>query len=173
MATVACKGLECFIVYLRDAGFTLVLLWLLTLAIVYGMLSHAKMPKSDVAKGIISICAAFLVLLAAAASPAVAFLQNLIVSSILIAFGLMLLMIFLEITGAKKDGKHVFESHSKWFGAGIILVAILVFVGAGGLGVVNIPMFPITDSLAAVALFVGVMAVSIWVIVKEAGKKKD
>ena len=69
-----CAGLECFIVALREAGFTLVLLWLLTLAIVYGMLSHAKMPKSDTAKGIIAISAAFLVLLAAAASPAVAFL---------------------------------------------------------------------------------------------------
>ena len=172
MAVMTCKGIECFIVALREAGFTLVLLWLLTLAIVYGMLSHAKMPKSDVAKGIISLCAAFLVLLAAAASPAVEFLQNLIVSSILIAFGLMLAVIFLEITNTKKEGKHLFEVHNKWFGVAILGIFVLIFIGAGGLGILNIPQIQIDESFAAVALFVGVMSVAVWVIVKESAKKK-
>ena len=168
----SCTGIECFIIALREAGFTLVLLWLLTLAIVYGMLSHAKLPKSDTMKGLISISSAFLVLLAAAASPAVAFLQNLIVSSIMIAFGLMVLMIFLEITGTKHEGDSIFSKHSKWFGAGIVVIMILIFVGAGGLGIINIPDIGFDESMTAVLLFVGVMLVSIWVIIKEGSKPK-
>lgn len=168
-----CTGFECFILYLRQSGFTLVLLWLLTLAIVYGMLSHAKLPKSDVVKGIIAICSAFFVLLAAAASPAVEILQNIIVSSILIAFGLMLLVIFLEITGTKKGGKHLFEVHTKSFGIAIILIVLLIFVGAGGLGIINIPNLKIDKNFSAVALFLGVMIVSVWVIIKESAKKKE
>jgi hypothetical protein len=167
-----CMGLECFIISLREAGFTLILLWLLTLSIVYGMLSHSGMPKSVTARGVISISAAFLVLLAAAATPAVSFLQNLITASVLIAFGLILAMIFLEITGTKKEGKHVFEHHPKFFGGMILFLVVLVFIGAGGLEVINIPVFAFSDTIIAVMLFGGVMIVSIWVLMKESGAKK-
>jgi len=96
----------------------------------------------------------------------------LIVSSILIAFGLMLAVIFLEITNTKKEGKHLFEVHSKWFGVAILGIFVLIFIGAGGLGILNIPQIQIDESFAAVALFVGVMSVAVWVIVKESAKKK-
>ena len=94
-----------------------------------------------------------------------------IIASILIAFGLIIAVIFLEISGAKHEGKSLFAAHPKVLGGSILIIMLLVFIGAGGLGVINVPMIPITESMAAVVLFVGVMLVSIWVIIKEGGKK--
>jgi len=82
------------------------------------------------------------------------------------------LMIFLEITGTKHEGDSIFSKHSKWFGAGIVVIMILIFVGAGGLGIINIPDIGFDESMTAVLLFVGVMLVSIWVIIKEGSKPK-
>lgn len=169
----ACVGLECFIISLREAGFTLVLLWLLTLSIVYGMLAHASIPKSATARGVISITVAFLVLLAAAATPAVAFLQNLITASIVIAFGLLTVVIFLEISGAKKgEGGHLISEHPRIFGGMIVLLLVLVFVGTGGLNVVNVPAIDITSTIGGIILFLAVMLVAIYILVKEGGTKK-
>jgi len=57
--------IESLIENLKAVGFQLVLLWLLTLAVVYGVLSHVEIPKSVSARGVISIVSAFMVLLAA------------------------------------------------------------------------------------------------------------
>src|SRR3972149_1835057 len=89
---------------LRAAGFQLVLFWLLVLAVTYGILSHVEIPKSLSARGVISISLAFLALLAAAAGQAADFVSNLVTASILVAFGLMFAVIFLEIAGVKSEG---------------------------------------------------------------------
>src|SRR5437867_1610085 len=85
---LAQNPVENLILGLRAAGFQLVLLWLLTLAVVYGILSHVEIPKSLSARGVISISLAFLVLLAGAAGQAVTFVSNLVTASLLVAFGL-------------------------------------------------------------------------------------
>jgi len=163
--------IEGLITNLRNAGFMLVLLWLLTLAIVYGILSHIELPKSITARGVISIVAAFMVLLAAAGTQAANFISNLITSSVLVAFGLIVAMIFLEITGTKAGGEHIFAKHPRFFGAALIVLAILVFVGAGGLTFLNIPLFVLSDPLIAIIFFLLIMVASIWILVKESGQK--
>lgn len=164
-------GLETLILNLKEAGFPLILLWLLTLAVVYGILSHVEIPRSMSARGVISLVAAFLVLFAAAATPATSFISNLVIASILIAFGLMIVMIFLEITGTKAGGEHVFAKHPRFFGAAIIILAILVFIGAGGLALVPVAVPTITSSLLAILFFLAVMAVAVWVLMRETGGK--
>ena len=118
------SGLETLIISLRDAGFPLILLWLLTLSVVYGILSHISVPKSLSARGVIAIVAAFMVLFAAAANEATTFIQNLVVSGIVIAFALLIIMIFLELTGTKAGGEHIFAKHPKQFGIAIIVLVL-------------------------------------------------
>jgi len=159
---------EMFIVTLREAGITLVLLWVLTLAIVWGLLSHANIPKSGAVRGIIALAAAFLVLLAAAASPAVAFLQSLITSSILIAFGLLIAIVFLELIGAKG---HVLEKHGAPIGFIVLLLLIAIFVGAGGLGVIPLPVLNLDSTFVAFFIFALVIVAAVWIMIKEVGEK--
>jgi hypothetical protein len=162
---------EELIVNLRAIGFQLVLLWLLTLAVVYGVLSHLELPKSITARGVISIVSAFMVLLAAAGTQAADFISTLVTSSVLVAFGLIIAMIFLEITGTKAEGEHIFAKHPRFFGAALLILAILIFIGAGGLSLLNIPVFALSDPLIAIIFFLLIMVASIWILVKESGGK--
>ena len=157
------------ILALREAGFALVLLWVLTLAIVYGLLQHANMPKSISARGVIAIASAFLVLLAAAATPAVMFLENLITASIIIAFGLLLTVIFLEIAGVKvgEAKASIFAAHPKFFGTIILLIAVMIFIGAGGLQIIGFPRIVITEAIVTFVLLIAVMLGAVWVLLKE------
>lgn len=166
--------IETFILNLQAAGFPLVLLWLLTLAVVYGILSQISggVPKSVSARGVISIVVAFMVLFAAAATPAVAFITNLILASILIAFGLIIAVIFLEISGAKSGGEHIFAKHPMFFGGVILIILVLVFIGAGAAGVIPIPGIDLNQPIVAIFLFLIVMVLAVWLLVKETGKKE-
>jgi hypothetical protein len=159
------------IVNLKESGFPLILLWLLTLSIVYGILSHVEIPKSISARGVIAIVSSFMVLFAAAATPAVAFIENLITVSVVIAFGLMMAMIFLEITGTKKEGEHIFAKHPTFFAAAILILLILIFIGAGGLELLNLPTITLTNPMLAILFFLVVMIMAVWILIKETGGK--
>lgn len=167
----SCNPIEDLIVNLRAVGFQLVLLWLLTLAVVYGVLSHLELPKSISARGVISIVSAFMVLVAAAGTQAANFISTLTTSAILVAVGLMLTMIFLEITGTKVGGESIFAKNPKFFGAALIILSILIFIGAGGLQLLNIPVFAISDPLIAIIFFLLIMVASVWILIKESGGK--
>jgi len=168
---LAQNPIEELVVNLRAIGFQLVLLWLLTLSVVYGILSHLSLPKSITVRGVISIVTAFMVLLAAAGTQAAVFISTLTTSAIVIVFGLMITMIFLELVGAKAGGEHVFAKHPRFFASALIILAILVFIGAGGLGIVNIPPIVLSDPLIAIIFFLIVMVASIWILMKESGEK--
>lgn len=163
-----------FILNLKATGFPLVLLWLLTLAVVYGVLSQISggVPKSVPARGVISIVVSFMVLFAAAAGPAVTFITNLVLASILIAFGLMIAVIFLELSGAKVGGEHIFAKHPVFFGGVILIILVLVFIGAGAAGVIPIPYISVGEPVIAIGLFLLIMVLAIWVLMKETGKKE-
>ncbi|MFH1229578.1 MAG: hypothetical protein V1678_04100 [Candidatus Aenigmatarchaeota archaeon] len=169
----ALSPMESLISNLRAAGFQLVLLWLLTLAVVYGILSHMELPKSITTRGVISIVSAFMVLIAAAGSAAAEFISSIVTSSILVAFGLIMTMIFIEIVGAKSGGEHIFAKHPKFFASALIIIFIMIFIGAGGLGLLNIsfPIFALTDPLIAIVFFLLIMVATIWILVKEGDKK--
>lgn len=168
---LAQNPIESFIVNLRASGFQLILLWLLTLSVVYGILSHLSIPKSVSVRGVISIVSAFMVLLAAVGTETVAFVSTLTTSAILIVFGLMITLMFLEMAGAKMGGEHLFAQHPTFFGAALIILAILIFIGAGGLGLINIPSIAFTDPFIAMIFFLLVMVASVWILVKESGGK--
>ena len=148
---------------LRAAGFQLVLLWLLTLAVVYGILTHMSLPKSVATRGVISIVAAFMVLIAVAGSQAATFVSNLTIASLVVTFGVILTMIVLELMGTKD----ILSKNPKFFGGGIIILFILIFIGLGGLGILHLPTISLSEPLLAVVFFLIIIVASIWVLVKE------
>ena len=75
------------------------------------------------------------------------------------------------MVGAKDDGAHVFAKHPRFFAGALILLAVLIFVGSGGLGIVNISPIILTDPLVAILFFLIVMVASVWILMKESGEK--
>lgn len=134
---------------LERLGFPDILLWLLTFAIVFGVLSQTKMPKSRAARGIISIAIAFLVMLSAPVN-LIVFISQASSGLILVVIAILLLIAFFEAAGVKykktvmvgKDEKgnpvfeeqemSIFEKYPKAFAISFVIIAILIFLGAGG-----------------------------------------
>ena len=134
--------------------------WMFTLAIVYGILEHYKMPKSESARAVISLVAAFMVLPLA---PSLAgFMTGMIGGLVVVGVGILTAIIFVELLGYKVGGKEsIFEKHPIGFGVVMILIAIIVFVGAGGLRLLDID-FSIGGDIIAVLFFLAAMTLGVW-----------
>jgi len=162
---------EAFILGARDIVIP-ILLWLLTLAIVWGMLQHANTPKSPGARSVIAICAAFIVLFLAT-TMLTDFLGKLIISAVVIGVGLLITIMFLELSGVKVgEGKNLFQAHPKFFGGIILILVIAVFMGAGGMNIIGIPQIQISDTVIAFIVFLGVMLGAIYMMMAETKEKK-
>ena len=134
-------------------------------------MSHVSggVPKSVTARGIISISAAFLVLLAASGPATATFLSNLISSLVVIAFGLLIAVIFLEIAGVRLEDKSIFahKDFAGIFGILIIILAVLVFIALGGLNVVGLSKLNIGSDVVAIILFIFVVIAAVMVLYGE------
>lgn len=175
---------------LANLGFPEILLWLLTFAVVYGVLSQAGekgMPKSQGARAIIAIVSGFMVLFAAPTA-LLGVLTKMSSSLILVVVGLLILMVFLEVAGVKvgkkvivvnEKGQKVSETsenvrlHEKYgreFGIVLIIVAIAIFIGAGGLQLLGLQNIRFSSQSATSVVFFGIILIAIvWMI----NEKKD
>jgi len=126
--------------------FTYVLPWLLTFAVVYGILSQVKIPQSKPPRAIIGLVLAFIV--APIISPWVTVFMGMMGSLIVIITGLLVFIVFIEIMGIKSKrpeydskgkatGKYadvsIFETHGTLFALIFIIIGALVFMSSGGL----------------------------------------
>lgn len=133
---------------LERLGFPDIMLWLLTFAVIFGILSQTKMPASKAARGIISISIAFLVMLTAPAE-LIVFLSQASSGLVLIVVAILLLISFIEAAGIKttitvprqdKEGNiiegkmqtTIFKKYSTVFTIAFVIIAILIFLGSGG-----------------------------------------
>ncbi len=134
--------------------------WMLVLALVYGILEHYKMPKSDSSRAVISLVSAFLVLpLAPTLS---GFLTGMIKNLLVVGVGILIMLIFVEMLGYKVGkGENIFDKHPVGFGIIMILIAIMVFVGAGGLELLDVE-FTIGSDVLAALFFLGAMTMGVW-----------
>lgn len=144
---------------LNNFGFPEILLWLLSFALVYGLLSQfgGGMPKSKASRAIIAIVAGFFTLFAATGTNLISTLSEMLGNSIIVVMGILVLVIFLEVAGVKTQGKALtrdektgkiiyehenpvsyFEHHSKEFAIIFIVLAVLVFIGANGLSKIGL-----------------------------------
>jgi len=137
---------DSFLITVQNMELSEILLWLLSFAVLFGILEQANMPNSKSARALISIGIAFLVIMSAPNS-LVPVLSSMSSGLILVGLGLLVLIIFFEVTGIKfgkdvlgKDGKPIasapvslFEKYGYIFAIAFALIAILIFVNSGGL----------------------------------------
>lgn len=174
---------------LERFGFPDILLWLLTFAIVFGILSQIGegMPKSKNARVIISLVVAFMVLLAAPES-LIAVISQISSNLVLVAVGILVLVAFLEIAGLKTKGKMIgvdketgkriyeheeavsyLEHHGRLTALFLIMIVVLIFIGAGGLNLIGLSNLP-PINLTGLTFFVVIIMAVMWMIA-ESGKK--
>ncbi|MBI4017875.1 MAG: hypothetical protein HY366_02940 [Candidatus Aenigmarchaeota archaeon] len=153
---------------LTDAGiFAYLIPFLLAIAIVYGILEHVSVPKDKSVRSLIAILAGFLVLpLGKTLSP---FLEGLSLGLMVIVATVLALLVMAESTGltqAKKE--HVWVSHPKLTGVVFIMIALIIFVSAGGPKLIGLENVRLGGGLG-LAFFLVIMALGVWWI---AGEKK-
>lgn len=162
---------------LERLAFPDILLWLLTFAIVFGILTQTKMPKSKAARGMISIAVALLVMFSAPTN-LIAFLSQASSGLILVVIAILLLVAFFEVAGIKgepiiEEGKvvgrkSIFAQYPRAFAIAFVLVAIIIFLGAGGwdlLGFGGITPKQIgSQSMVGIIFIAAVMIGVVWLI---------
>lgn len=171
---------------LQRLGFPDVLLWLLTFAVIFGVLSQTQMPKSKASRGIIAIGIATLVMLSAPAN-LILFLSQASSGLILVVIALLVLIAFVETAGIgkttmetwvanEKTGKYeskeisttIFRKYAKLFGIALAIVAILIFLGSGGyqlLGFSDITLKGIgSESMLGIIFLAAVVIGVLWMI---------
>ena len=168
---------------LTNLGFPEVLLWLLSFAVVFGVLSQAGkegIPKDKSIRGIIAIVIAFMVLFATPAS-LIATLSTLSTNLLLVILALLTFIVFLEAAGVKvtqhhpdlkKQGvkakigeKSIFDHYSTYFAIIFIVIVILLFVGAGGLNLLGFQNIALPQTSMMTLLFFAVIVMAVgWLI---------
>jgi hypothetical protein len=167
-------------------GFPDILLWLLTFAILYGILAQVKVPASNAARAIISIVVAFLVLLAAPSS-LISVISQVSSNLILVAIAILVFVAFLEIAQVRV-GKTVFvkdektgkmqpveqpvkflEKYGFITGIFLLIVVVLIFIGSGGLGLVGVQNLPQLN-LTGLFFFIVIILAVLWMLA-ESGKE--
>ncbi len=118
-----------------------ILLWLLTYAIVYGILSQVGdggIPKSKSARSIIAIVAGFLVLMSQPAE-LLAVLSQMTEYMLLVIIGVLVFLVIVESMGLKikdQEGKKSIREHetlNKILLIFLAIIAVAIFISAGGL----------------------------------------
>ncbi len=127
-------------VYLNLTNIALpeILLWLLTYAIVYGILQQVNIPQSKSARTIIAIVSGFLVLMAYP-EEIITVLSKMAASMVLVILALLILVVLIETVGLDESAKPYKHSlMSKIFMAFIVVLVVLIFVHSGGLRILGI-----------------------------------
>lgn len=167
---------------LERLGFADVVLWMLSFAIVYGILKQTQTPKSRASQAIIAFVIAFFVLIGTPAS-FIQVIENISTAALVGMIGILMFLVFIEAGGVKRiiyypevneegkpTGRGKKSGEEKIFSStlgrysliiGLIIVALLVFAGAGGFSVIGlqIPVVP----LGAIFLAMIVLAI-IWLV---------
>jgi len=184
-----------FITGLQAFGMVDIILWMLTFAIVYGVLSQVGeggIPKHKGSRGIIGMVVAFLVILSPASAMLSEMISKISSSLLLVVLGLLTLIVFIEAAGITTHvqiGRHpetgkkiyhpeaeesIFSAYGRYFAVALLFITIMIFVGAGGLkliGLGNIGGFENVNILGA-GLFVMIILAIIWMIAESGEEKK-
>src|SRR3989338_6131506 len=166
---------------LQRLGIGDVILWMLTFAIIYGVLSQAKIPEQKPIRAIIAMVVGFFVILAAP-STFIATLANLSTGLLVGVLVLLVALIFIEVVGLKhfeyavgekdkegnlnvRDVKHkkIGERNPYLVAILLLIFALLIFLAAGGAQFLGFKSLPQFDVLGVVFLIVIILAV-IWMI---------
>ncbi len=152
--------------------FSLVLPWLLTFAIVYGVLSQLGegngMPENKGARATIGIVLAFII--APVLSPYAKELAGLSAGFVALIAGVLILVIFTEIAGLRKDKAGEGEFFGKYpllTGTVLVALAVLVFVGSGAHTALGIEIPPYIAQNYPLLFFLAFMVMIVWWMVSK------
>ncbi len=176
--------------FFNALGLPEILLWLLTFAIVYGVLSQIQMPKHNATRAIIGMIAGFFVLMAVPGQ-LITVLSKMASSLLLVILGLLILIIFFEVSGHKtgkrvielgppdKEGKptiksekaaNILEAHPTVFALILIIIALLIFISSGGLELLGIQQISFGGISGNTLLFLLIIIAAIaWMIHESKG----
>lgn len=175
---------------LMNLGFPEIMLWLLTFAVVHGILTQVKIPDSPGARAIIAMVSGFLVLFSAPAQ-LIAVMSQMASSLLLVVIGLLVLIIFLEIVGLQtgkvvleqvgtdKEGKPItkqkpaslFQAYPLLFAIILIAIAVLVFTSSGGLELLGFKGIALPTNIGSwVFLLIMIGAIG-WMMMESKGKQ--
>jgi hypothetical protein len=148
--------------------------FLLALAIVYGLLSWAlqkQLPKS--ARGVISLIIAFFVMIYSSWNVMiVTFFAQLSGMWLVVATGILFIVIMLALVGFNVE-ELTKGSKSKWvLVLLIVFIGIVLFFGAGGAWLVNIPGWTASSDFWTVLFFIVILAIVIFWLGQEEGGKE-
>ncbi len=156
-----------FLSTLQNLGFPEILLWLLSFAIVYGVMSQAKIPDSKPARAIIAIVVGFLVIFSAPTA-LIDVLSKMSTALVLVVLGILVLLVFLEIAGIKHPQGSYMQQYAKWFAPIFIIIAILVFVGAGGLQLIGLPQIDLSGQAnVTLFFFIVIILAIVWMLMEK------
>ncbi|MFP4633403.1 MAG: hypothetical protein ACLFM9_00295 [Candidatus Aenigmatarchaeota archaeon] len=162
--------------------FAYVLPWLLTFAIVYGILSHIGkdgLPESNPARAIIGIVLAFII--APALSPFVPALMQYSAGFVILIAGFLVFIVLLEVFGIKakkpivgdegptgeSEELSIFEEYPKFFAFVIGVLALLVFFGSGASEAAGINIPSGVSQNYPLLFFLGFMVLVVWWMISE------
>ncbi|MCD6477175.1 MAG: hypothetical protein J7K26_03395 [Candidatus Aenigmarchaeota archaeon] len=168
---------------LENLGFPQILLWLLTFAVLYGVLSQAGkggIPKSKGARTIISMVIAFFVMISAPANFFIV-LSEMSGGLIIFLIALLVFIVFLETAGIKskikvpvtdKEGNvkiktetvSIFEKHSTLFLIVFIIIALLIFVSSGGLSLLGVEFNLNIQNNYTIIFLIVIMLAIVWLV---------
>ncbi len=162
-----------FVFYLKQQGFDLVLIWMLSMAIIYGILTKIKMPESYSARAIISISSGFLIMLVSVGSALPLIIEHIVASLIVVGFVLFLIVIFLELLGIKSS-----EVISRYSTIALIIavgLALLIFLGSGATSLFSFgssgPSFDfhsfLSNTTLSTVIFLVIISLIVWIFSKE------
>lgn len=167
---------------IQRLGFQDILLWLLSFAVIYGILSQTKiLPKQSGA--LLAIGLSFLILLAAPTS-LLQFITNLSSNIVLVILGILLFLVLLEVFGLKRklyvpnpktgkpEEKEVtwLTQHPRIFQLGLVIIAAVVFVSAGGLNLLGLQL-PTNFNITGSIFIIGMILAVLWLISESHGKE--
>lgn len=170
-------------------GFADILLWLLSFAIVYGVLAQANVPKQKMVQAIIAMVLAFLVIMSVPSS-FIATLSTLSSGLLVVLLGLLVLIVLIEATGIKhyekkqEKQKHpqtgeeisfehfvempLFAKHQNIMALALVIIAILIFIGAVGLRILGLN---VAIDITGVTFLIMIILAVVWMVGGKKGEK--
>jgi hypothetical protein len=162
--------------FLTGLGLPEILLWVLTFAVVFEMLSKLKI-LSRAPAAIVSIVVGFLVLLAVPAA-LIAVIATMSTGLVALVIGILVFVSLIEVSGAKwivqtKEGPQAVGSWHQGHGTAmaviVLVLAAVIFWASGGAALIGISALPTMGMGTWLLVVIGVAV--LWMF-SEAGQKK-
>lgn len=153
--------------FLTSMGLPEILLWILSFAVIFGILVELKILKKAPA-ALISLVLAFFVLMAAPVA-VISVLATMSTGLVLLAIGALVLISLLAATGSHEH----YGKHTVWVALAVIVIVTLLFVGAGGLAVIGLSTGPVVAFVSSVPWFLVIIGGAVIWMLYEAGKSEE